>query len=181
MSKLQHMDFLLKKNEYSCIKIRFYPQKSHMHSFNDDPPLNYNEVYKVYYSWGILEAINNYSNERGRGCKKVFTFDYDENSALSCLDQAIKHVIRYKNKKMVLQSVGQPGSNWNIYYNKYYGYSEDDFEEIHIPQMDYLVFEVWNNCSNQGYKFDLSVETAKEFSDFISDVNKHMLENGEPI
>lgn len=47
--------------------------------------------------------------------------------------------------------------------------------------MDYLVFEVWNNCSNQGYKFDLSVETAKEFSDFISDVNKHMLENGEPI
>lgn len=31
--------------------LRFYPRHTHVHSFNDDPPKSWEEVYKVYYSW----------------------------------------------------------------------------------------------------------------------------------
>ena len=58
------MDFILNKNKYSCIKFRLYPRLSHMHSFDDEPPKDLEGVYKVYYSWCILEAKNNcYSDE----------------------------------------------------------------------------------------------------------------------
>lgn len=39
------MDFILNKNKYSCIKFRFYPRLSHMHSFDDEPPKDLEGVY----------------------------------------------------------------------------------------------------------------------------------------
>ena len=57
-------DFVLYNNRglYRDV-IRFYPRSSHVHSFNDDPPTNWEEVYKVYYSWAIIRQYYK-SNDR---------------------------------------------------------------------------------------------------------------------
>ena len=176
------MDFILNNNKYSCIKFRFYPRLSHMHSFDDEPPKDLEGVYKVYYSWCILETKNNcYSDESDYSAfVRVFSFDYDENSVLRFLDKAIRSIICHRTEKTELCSVGQPGSEWNIYYKEYFDLDEND-EEIHVPERDYLLFQIWDNFSNKGYRFELSVDRAKEFCDYLCDINKHMLENGESI
>lgn len=45
------IDFILRNDEgfYKDI-FRFYPRSTFVHSFNDNPPKNWDEVYKVYYS-----------------------------------------------------------------------------------------------------------------------------------
>ena len=101
MSKLKHMDFVLEKNEHSCIKFRFYPRLSILHRFN------FNDCYSFLYSWGILESKrNHYSNESGYSSfERVFFFRYDEDGALRTLDRVIRFVIDCKLQDKNVQKV----------------------------------------------------------------------------
>ena len=144
----------------------FYPKESHMHGFNDKPPKDFAGVYKVYYSFAIEETKGSHPAE------SVFAIRCDECSALTYLADAIRHCIQKKTDSKAL-SPGQEGSIWELTYMK-----ASDFP---LKEEDSVIFSVWNNYTNKGYRFWLYVSAAKEFAGFIDMVNNHMLENGEPI
>ena len=56
MSKKRKIDFILdEKNGTERLIFRFYPRRSSCHSFGDEPPKDWNDVYKVYYSYAIIK------------------------------------------------------------------------------------------------------------------------------
>ena len=174
------LDFVLRDDSSRKIVFRFYPKASHMHSFDDKPPMSLQDVYKVYYSWGIVQAWKHENGSR-TGYQRIFYMSCDECSVLEYLEYAIRNIIRYKKRRTSLLSLGQPGSMWTIMYYPH-RVQDEDTGEWHIdPTNGVLAFEVFDNWTNLGYKFDLELSEALDFCDYLHDVNQHMLENGEPI
>ena len=65
MYKKRKIDFILNERRGYRLIFRFYPKRSSCHSFNENPPKSWNEVYKVYYSYAILEEYDDLSvNDR---------------------------------------------------------------------------------------------------------------------
>ena len=55
MEKRRKIDFFIHDNIHEKLIFRFYPRQSHCHSFGDEPPKSWNEVYKVYYAYSIIQ------------------------------------------------------------------------------------------------------------------------------
>ena len=51
MSKKRKIDFVLEESDTAKLIFRFYPRRSSCHSFGDEPPKDWSDVYKVYYSY----------------------------------------------------------------------------------------------------------------------------------
>ena len=151
--------FNIKQNKKYDYKIDFVfsPTRSHLHSFNENPPKDWNEVYKVYYSWQIVEVFEGEP-------EVLFNMEVDECSCLTDLAYYIRDILYYNAKHHTIRSLGQPGSEWII---------KADGSIIH--------FEIWQDPSNQGYRFWLTRDRAEEFAKFLDQINKYMLEHGEPI
>ena len=56
MGKKRKIDFVLRESDTSKLIFRFYPRRSSCHSFGDEPPKDWNDVYKVYYSYSIIQV-----------------------------------------------------------------------------------------------------------------------------
>ena len=156
---MNNMTFTLKEDrEYDYrIDFVFMPEYSHCHSFNDNPPTNWEEVYKVYYSWKIVEIFED-------DTEVLFNMSMDECSCLTELSYYIRDILSDKNEYCKVNSFGQPGSRWFI--------QADD---------NIILFEIWKDPSNQGYRFYLTRDKAEEFAKYLDEVNQYMLEHGESI
>lgn len=174
----KYNDFMLMHDNNVQLLFRFKFSQSHMHSFDENPPKTYGDVFKVYYSWEILRSINDsWTDEPNwQPFQAIFSFRCDECSALTSMSWIIRHVIRYKKKRQEVNSFGQPASDWELEYKK--GWEGLDSG---ISQKDQLLFKVWNNSSDLGFRFWLDIQTALKFSDFLDECNQYMLEHGEPI
>ena len=171
------LDFVIYESDTYRMTFRFYPKKSHCHSFNDEPPKTWLDVYKVYYSWAILKQ---WKNENGDIEKTIvlFTAHCDECSVIdeisarcNLLSRRIEQVKRkngdedYKIK--VLNRECYPmgmGISWIIRKTRNKSY----------------IFEVWN-FSNNGFRFELPHKRIKEFGEYLLMCCNYMLEHGEPI
>lgn len=159
-----NFEFILRETETYKDTFIFYPNSSHLHVFDDIKPVHVTDykkaqIYTVYYAWEI-EHIDYCNNE----LKLLVSFYPDEGSCLIYLVDAIEDVINNHRKTEVLSS-GQPASFWTIEY-----LSEDR-----------LQFTVFDNWTNQGYKFILPVDRCYEFCKFINNINQYMLEHCESI
>jgi len=177
--KERKLDFILEEDaKGKKLVFRFYPRGSHMHSFDDKPPKTFQDVYKVYYSWAIIDYSYNYKNNI-KVAERVFYMSCDECSALCDLASAIRYMLRHRRKEMDVLSFGQPGSDWKLEY------LPRKYDEQGNPNLSYgdgrVYFTVFNNYKHNGYEFCLNVEKTKKFCDYLEAVNQHMLENGEPI
>ena len=157
-------DFVLFEDEDYRIVFHFFTRDSHCHSFNDDPPKGWNEVYKVYYSWSITDELLDNDGEVMES-DVLFDIPWDECSRLTELPSYIKDVVYNEDVKVHLAPLGQPASEWYI--------SRVD--------EDTIKFTVWNDPLNVGYRFKLSNEKAKKFAWFLDDINQYMLEHGVGI
>ena len=119
------------------------------------------------------------------------------------IDNLTRTAIKTRNADNYTTS-NKLGSDWNIRYNKGYSYdeylrewkanngenedgweerekelwglkSEKVFYEHEGGRRPWLEYMVWNNMSNIGFKFRLSVDRAVEFAKFIDEVNRYML------
>lgn len=178
MAKLKHMDFMLYEDDDKRIKFRFYPRHSHMHSFDEEPPKTYKDVYKVYYSWGIMVSTNNSWDNKPKWTPyhMVFLMNCDECSAITELSYIIKEVIKNKTEYKQVVTFGQPGSDWLLHYYEAYIFNED--EQSHN---EFLEIHVFNNIKDKGFRFYMPIQKSYEFCSYLDKVNEHMLENGEPI
>ena len=170
---VRHMDFMIVDDIDVKIKFRFYPRSSHMHSFDEEePPKSLKDVYKVYYSWGILVS-KNYSfdenNQDWTTWDRVFYMRCDECSVLEILPKIIRNIIDNKQARRKVLAFGQPGSDWEIQYIEN---GEDE---------EYYIVNVFNNFTDKGFRFIVDIDKFKDFAEYIDGINQYMLEHGEPI
>lgn len=156
------IDFIIYESKDERIVFRFYPRKSHVHSFNDEPPKSWAEVYKVYFSYSILLQYK----DNPEKTRVVFNEPCDECSVLDELPMLISHILENNiTDKNVLVPFGM-GTIWELSYRN-----------ITQPRW---VFSLWR-WDNIGYRFSLEENGLIRFKDYLSYVLEYMLQHGEGI
>ena len=152
------LDFVIYESDTYRMTFRFYPKKSHCHSFNDELPKTWPDVYKVYYSWAILKQLK---NENGNIEKTVILFmaHCDECSVIDEIsarcDLLSRRVERVERKDYT-------GENYriNVLNNECFSMGMGVSWIIRKTIDGSYIFEVWN-FSNNGFRFVLPFEKVK--------------------
>ena len=135
---------------------RFYPCHSHMHSFDENLPKSYEDVYKVYYCWAVLERQVDDKGDPIGNSNRIFGMDCDECSAITELGGAIKEIAMNNPEdcsEQTLMSLGQPGSIWEI--KRISNGEWIDGVWVDDTKSGKIQISVWNNHSQLGYCFIL--------------------------
>ena len=172
------LDFVIYESDTYRMIFRFYPKRSHCHSFDDKPPKTWLDVYKVYYSWAILKQ---WKTENGDIEKTVILFmaHCDEGSIIdeiSARCDLLSHRVEHVERK------DDNGENYqiNVPNNECYPMSMGVSWIIRKIRDGNYMFEVWD-FSNKGFRFELPRERIKEFGEYLQSCCGYMLEHGEPI
>lgn len=187
MSKRRKIDFTLYENDYEKIIFRFYPRQSSCHSFGDDPPKSWSDVYKVYYYYRILIFCKEEDGSICRNYDVLFDADCDECSIIdevsyvcSLLADGIEvykredgEEIQLLNKEMFPFGMGV---SWTIskYIRSSYDWEEGESDIIYYT---FMLFDYWN----KGFKFTLKEKDIKAFGKYLNSCCEYMLEHGDPI
>lgn len=163
MNKVGQIDFILHENEFSKLVFRFLPELSHCHSFNEQPPKSWNEVYKVYYAYEIVEQWNygGFIDEFTR-----FAAMPDECSIIDRVANFIEHFEEWSFDHETFTPMGD-GVQWKV--------RKDSFKN-----QQGFAFELWD-YNNMGYRMFLPEEKCIAFAKFLNDCCEYMLAHGEPI
>lgn len=152
-------DFELYDNDYKRIIMRFYPKGTSVHGFeNDNVPMAWSEVYKVYYSWAILVQYKDWDGSID--CtKRLFYMHCDECSEFPNLPSIIKSIL---NKEIDLYDypVFSDGADWEIERSK---------------DNNYLLFKVFDSITNTGYRFILNDTQVDKFINWLEFINDYAL------
>ena len=183
VTKVENIDFTIKESGDRKIIFRFRPRNSNCHSFNDKPPKEWKDVYKVYYSYQILDfyddtfdvvfdencdecsVIGEVANRckllsEGKKQVKVSRKDFDEEEV---------RTIKLLNDEMF--PIGD-GTSWFIRLDpKRRTMSRERLYEISL----------FNGYSNTGYRFWLTKERIGEFGKYLNNCCEYMLSHGDPI
>lgn len=174
MWKKRKIDFTLDENEYRKIIFRFYPRRSSCHSFGNEPPKSYNDVYKVYFAYSVL-----YIDKEDNSCEILFDCYCDECSkiddiAASCKllydgIEIYKGIDRFSGKEYEIQLLDKEfrpigmGVSWTI--------------SKHATCYTFAMFYY----TNKGYRFTLDKEKMNEFGEYLQGCCDYMLAHGNPI
>lgn len=177
----QKFDFVLKdwKGMYREI-FRFYPRRTRVYSPDKNPSKNWEGVYKTYYSWAIIRQYYGDEPENKIECSEIlFNMPLDECSVLPVLPEKIRKAISacdrcYRNS---LGSIGQPAGEWYIEKRQRYHIITKQGKTRRIPYEE-CQMRVFNNWTNQGYRFTLNKEDTLRFCGWLDDVNQYALEHG---
>ena len=169
----QKIDFVLCDDRYYYRDIfRFYPRRTYVHGFEDDPPTNWSEVYKVYYTWAIIRQY--YDDENNvivpEESEVLFSIDYDESSMIPNLPDIIRRVMKM-GETFDYPTFGQPAGDWKI--------ERVAWEDNNSKRCEQYWFQVFNNWTNQGIKFTLNKEETLKFIEYLERINQYALEHGE--
>ena len=175
MKKKRKIDFILKENNHYKIIFRFYPRSSTCHSFNDEPPKSWKEVYKVYYYYKIIKIYKD--EERGFYHQILFDSGYDECSAIDEVAARCKHLA--EDKEMVVKEVNGKKYFVELLNKEIITYGEGVFWTIKKSGR-YFIFYMFS-YDNIGFRFYLSKEQTKEFGEYLDYCCEYMLANGDPI
>lgn len=187
MKKKRKIDFIIHEDEDEKIIFRFYPRQSTCHSFVDEPPKNWNEVYKVYYYYRVLGFWKEEDGSIDRDYDILFDSGCDECSDIdevayvcSLLADGIEvykredgEEIQLLNKEMFPFGMGV---SWTI--SKHIRSSYDWEEgEPDITHYTFTLFDWWN----KGFKFTLEEKDIKTFGEYLKECCEYMLAHGDPI
>ena len=172
MSKKRKIDFVLEESDTSKLIFRFYPRRSSCHSFDDEPPKDWNDVYKVYYSYSIIRVY-----KEDNWYKTLFNCRCDECSIIDEIAERCKLLAEGKTvfegehdgEKYTIKLLNNEvhpfgmGTSWMISrYNTIYEFRLLD----------------WNNV---GCIFYLEKDKLKAFGEYLSECCEYMLAHGDPI
>lgn len=175
MKKKRTLDFIISENDYKKVIFRFYPRSSTCHSFGDNPPTKWEEVYKVYYHYKVI-CIYKDNNEH----IALFDSGVDECSIIDEVANRMKLITEgttvYKGTTkdgnpfsiQLLDNEALPfgdGVSWNIH--KHY----------HRKVYDIILFD-WKNV---GYRMIMDNDKMAEFAKYLESCCEYMLAHGDPI
>lgn len=173
---INKLDFTLSED----LIFRFYTSKSSCHGFHDYSPKSWDEVYKVYYSYDILdidgEVLFHQFCDEG-SCIDEVSFVCDK------LSDGIKEITKEDGTIISLlnhelRALGY-GTSWIINEVKRINFIYTDDEETEYSIYNYIfnLFD-WNDV---GFRFELDVNKMKEFGKYLSECCEYMLKNSVGI
>lgn len=173
----KRIDFIIEENEFSTTIFRFLPRQSHCHSFDENPPKSWNEVYKVYYAYKVFRRWKNNNH-----VEELFSCYFDECSIIRSISKNIEHIANGENfilltdydknysiplLKQEVKPCGD-GVSWTI--NKKKTFDNKELYEIVLWKYNEI-----------GFRFYLESKNFKLFGEYLNNCCKYMLEHGEPI
>lgn len=173
-NKRRKIDFVISDNNYSKIIFRFYPRRSHCHSFNDKPPKEWIDVYKVYYAYSIIEQYKNDGK-----INILFNCDCDECSVIDAVAFGIKVLdagkTYYENTLLDGRTVRVP-----ILDNEIFTFGDGVTWILRKRQNDFYEIDLFD-FNDVGYRFFLSKDQLIKFGEFLNYCFEYMIVHGEPI
>lgn len=175
MNKIKKIDFVIRDNGDEQIIFRFRPRQSSCHSFGDDPPTSWDDVYKVYYSYSIFKKYKDDNTS-----KILFDCKCDE---CSSIDKVATRCL-YLADGCTSIDIKHPytGEPYTIHFldNEIhpFGYG------VHwsIKQLNDNLYSIsMFNCDDVGYRFCLKQYKLKEFGNYLNKCCEYMLAHGDPI
>ena len=173
--KTRKLDFVLRETSQYKIIFRFYPRSSSCHSFGDEPPKTWKEVYKVYYYYRIIKVwLDNNDHQ------VLFDSGCDECSIIDEVANRIKLIGEgttvYRGKTSddepfiikLLDTECLPfgdGVSWIIH-------------KIPRHQKYEIALFDWQNV---GYRFVLPKDKLVAFGKYLNMCCEYMLAHGDPI
>ncbi len=171
----KHFDFVIENETYRETVFRYYPKQTHVHGFGDESPKNWKEVYKVYYSWAIIDKFyDDEEHTKFDGYEFRMKMGCDECSVLPYLDDVIRNVIETGKAENNVEGFGQPSSDWSISKR-----SGDMGKVFNYKPYEYYDFTVFDNWQNNGYRFTLDRKQVEKFCKWLDKINTYALAHGE--
>ena len=178
MSKKRKIDYIIEQSDDEHLIFRFYPRQSSCHSFGDEPPKDWNDVYKVYYSYAIIKQWKFESEDQWES-KRMFYENCDECSVIDevgerCLLLADGVEVFKRNDGKEIQLLNQcilpfgMGTNWTIIKNMRFDLST------------YYTFTLFD-YSNKGFRFNVEEKDIRSFGEYLLGCCEYMLAHGDPI
>lgn len=185
----KRIDFVLNENSFRRDIFRFYPRSSHCHSFTDEPPVCWEGVYKVYYSYAVIRQW--LDNGEVEETEVLWSCDFDECSAIDRVGYICEKICEgifsepigdrmwnYLNE--AINPFGD-GVSWVIRKDKRYEHWDEDGNFLDEPK-EYDDFQFLASKGNGvSMTFVLSEEKTKEFGKYLKYCCDYMLKHGEGI
>lgn len=188
MKKKRKIDFVLEDNEFDDERLifRFYPRQSSCHSFGDELPKAWSDVYKVYYSYAVIKQWK-FNPEDQWKSEIMFREECDECSIIDeigrrclLLSEGIEVYEREDGKEIqLLDQKIYPfgmGTEWIIHKYVRSSFNWDEGE----PDITYYTFVLFDYF-DKGFKFTLEEKDIKAFGEYLLECCEYMLAHGDPI
>lgn len=188
MSKKRKIDYIIEQEDDARLIFRFYPRQSSCHSFGNEPPKNWNDVYKVYYSYAIIKQWK--FNPEDQWESEIMFYEHcDECSIIDivgerCLLLANSVEIFKRADGREIQLLDNRilpfgmGTEWAIskHVCTEYGYFEDE-QDVVTTYYTFMLFDY----DDKGFKFTLEGKDIKAFGEYLLGCCEYMLAHGDPI
>lgn len=183
MPRKRKLDYIIKQSQDERLVFRFYPRRSHCHSFNEEPPKSWEEVYKVYYSYAIIKQWKFDSNEQWES-EVVFEESCDECSIIDeiaerCLLLANGYEIFEREDGERISLLDEEvfpfgmGTSWTISKIERHDY---DGSVKHISYA-FILFDYFG----KGFRFVIEQKNILSFGEYLKECCEYMLAHGEEI
>jgi hypothetical protein len=170
--KKQRIDFVIQLNGYGKCVFRFYPRQSSCHSFNENPPKSWDEVYKVYYNYRILQIYDDSNYE------VLFDSYTDECSIIGEMAARLKLIS--EGQKTVIKNVGNEKHLIDLFKEVYpFGDGVSWKIEQYLPNKYQII--LWRLFDGVGFRFFLEKNQLLKFSNYLQKCCDYMLAHGNPI
>lgn len=184
MYKKRKIDYILEQDDDERLIFRFYPRRSSCHSFRNEPPKSWNDVFKVYYSYAIIKQYRSddiWESEVvfDSGCDECSIIDEIGHRCLLLADGTEVFTREDGSKLELLDNRIRPfgmGVEWTISKRTVHDIDDND-NEIVINYYKFTLFDWWD----KGYRFTLNEKDLKAFGEYLLGCCEYMLEHGDPI
>lgn len=173
MKKKRKIDFVIYENKYEIVTFRFYPRQSNCHSFNDIPPKNWSEVYKVYFSYGIFRRWKD-----SNSTETLFECLCDECSVIKEISSRIEYIAQ--DNKTISISCGGEEYIINLFDEEVFPIGYGVSWVIHKLSSGEYSITMWK-YNNTGYRFIVDKDKLKKFGEYLNECSEYMLDHGDPI
>lgn len=157
-------DFVIKEDDgVSKIVLRFYPKKSRVYTFVDEPPKSWDEVYKTYMTYSVL-CYSTYKTKNiipSTTPDVLFSSSIDEGEGLLDVRQTISNILNGDLKKEYLIYPLSFGVDWEI---------------REMPKnKDTYIFTMIKNITGEAFRFELPKEKLNEFYTVLNEYLEYIL------
>lgn len=184
MKKERKIDYIIEQSEDERLIFRFYPRQSSCHSFGEEPPKDWNDIYKTYYSYAIIKQWK-FGPEDDWESEVMFSEPCDECSEIyevgqRCLLLA-KGIEVYTredcHKVQLLDQRIHPfgmGTEWTISKKTWTDWEDKNKKHIYY---EFVLFDYFN----KGFRFNINEKDIKYFGKYLCGCCEYMLTHGNPI
>lgn len=184
MCKKRKIDYIIEQSDDERLIFRFYPRQSSCHSFGEELPKSWKDVYKVYYSYAIIKQWKFNPEDQwesdvmfyescdecsiidvvGRRClllaDEYETFEREDGERIPLLDKAI-------------MPFGM-GTEWTISKHSWTDWEDRSTKHTYYT---FVLFDYFG----KGIRFGLNSKDIKAFGEYLIGCCEYMLAHGDPI